>query len=82
MNSLAYLVPRIWELLPNLKRLESVEAFKSKIEFGYLKIAHAEFVNRISTKWALYKYISKGFYLFIRLFIYLIYFHQVIGQLT
>ena len=33
LNSLAYLGPRIWELLPNnLKRLESVEAFKSKIK--------------------------------------------------
>ena len=33
LNYLAYLGPRIWELLPNnLKRLESVEAFKSKIK--------------------------------------------------
>ena len=33
LNSFAYLGPRIWELLPNnLKRLESVEAFKSKIK--------------------------------------------------
>ena len=31
LNSLAYVGLRIWELLPNnLKRLESVEAFKSK----------------------------------------------------
>ena len=33
LNSWAYLAPRIWELLPNnLKRLEPVEAFKSKIK--------------------------------------------------
>ena len=33
LNSLSYLGPRIWELLRNnLKRLESVEAFKSKIK--------------------------------------------------
>ena len=33
LNSLVYLGPRIWELQPNnLKRLESVEAFKSKIK--------------------------------------------------
>ena len=33
LNSLAYSGPRIWKLLPNnLKRLESVEALKSKIE--------------------------------------------------
>ena len=33
LNSLAYLGPKIRELLPNhLKRLESVEAFKSKIK--------------------------------------------------
>ena len=33
MNSMAYIEPRMWELLPNnLKRLESVEPFKSKIE--------------------------------------------------
>ena len=33
LNSLAYLGSRIWELLPNnLKRLESVEAFKSKFK--------------------------------------------------
>ena len=33
LNSLAYLVPKIQELLPNnLERLESVEAFKSKIK--------------------------------------------------
>ena len=33
LNSLAYFAPRIWELLPNnLKRLESVEAVKSKIK--------------------------------------------------
>ena len=33
LNSLAYLGPRIWELLPNnLKISESVEAFKSKIK--------------------------------------------------
>ena len=33
LSSLAYLGPRIWELLPNnLKRLESVEVFKSKIK--------------------------------------------------
>ena len=33
LNSLAYLAPRIWELLPNdLKRLESVEVFKFKIK--------------------------------------------------
>ena len=33
LNYLAYLGPRIWELLPNnLKRLESVEAFKAKIK--------------------------------------------------
>ena len=33
LNPLAYLGQRIWELLPNnLKRLESVEAFKSKIK--------------------------------------------------
>ena len=75
LNFLAYLGHRIWELLPNnLKRLESVEAFKSKvIEAGYLKTAHAEFVNHISTKWALYRLISIGFYL--------IYFYQLIGLL-
>ena len=33
LNSLAYLGPRMWELIPNnMKRLESVEAFKSKIK--------------------------------------------------
>ena len=33
LSSLSYLGPRIWELLPNnLKRLESVEAFKYKIK--------------------------------------------------
>ena len=33
LNSLAYLGPRIWELLPNnLKISESVEAFKPKIK--------------------------------------------------
>ena len=33
LNSVAYFAPRIWELLPNnLKRLESVEAVKSKIK--------------------------------------------------
>ena len=33
LNSLEYLGPRIWELLSNnLKRLESVETFKSKIK--------------------------------------------------
>ena len=33
LNALAHLGPKIWELLPNnLKRLESVEAFKSKIK--------------------------------------------------
>ena len=54
LNSLVYLVLRIWELLlNNFKRLESVEAFKSKIKAGYQKTAHAEFVNHISTKWAL-----------------------------
>ena len=32
LNSLAYLGPKIWELLPNnLKRLELVEVFKAKI---------------------------------------------------
>ena len=49
LNSLAYLGPRIIELLSNtFKRLESVEAFKS---------VHAEFINHISTKWALYRFI-------------------------
>ena len=63
LNSLAYLGPRIWELLTNnLKRLESVEAFKLKA--GYLKTAHAEFVNYISTKWALYRFILVLIYLF------------------
>ena len=58
LNSLAYLGSRIWELQPNnLKRLESVEAFKT----GYLKAAHTEFVNHICTKWALYRFISIGF---------------------
>ena len=38
LNSLSYLGPRIWELLSNnLKRLESVEAFKSKIKGWILK---------------------------------------------
>ena len=33
LNSLTYLGPKIWALLPNnLRRLESVEAFKSKIK--------------------------------------------------
>ena len=33
LNYLAYLGPKIWELLPNtLKRLESAEGFKSKIK--------------------------------------------------
>ena len=33
LNALAHLGPKIWELLPNnLKRLESVEAFKSRIK--------------------------------------------------
>ena len=33
LNSLAYLGPKIWGLLPNnLQRLKSVEAFKSKIK--------------------------------------------------
>ena len=33
LNSLAYLGPRIWDVLPNnLKRLELVEAFKSRIK--------------------------------------------------
>ena len=61
LNSLAYLGPRILELLPNnLKRLESAEAFKSKIK-GWIPAAHAEFVNHISIKWALYRFISIGF---------------------
>ena len=64
LNSLTYLGPRIWELLSNdLKRLESVEAFKA----GYLRTAHAEFLNHISTKLALYKFISIGCNLFIYL---------------
>ena len=38
LSSLSYLGPRIWELLSNnLKRLESVEAFKSKIKGWILK---------------------------------------------
>ena len=33
LNTLTYLGPRMWKLLPNnLKRLESVKAFKSKIK--------------------------------------------------
>ena len=33
LNTLTYLWPRMWKLLPNnLKRLESVKAFKSKIK--------------------------------------------------
>ena len=66
---MAYLGPRTWALLPNnLKRLESLEAFESKIKSGYLKTAHAEFVNYIFVKWAFFKFISIGFsffYLFI-----------------
>ena len=49
LNSLAYLGPKIWELLAKLKA-------------RYLKSAHAEFVNHTSTKWALYKFILIGFY--------------------
>ena len=65
LNSLAYLGPKTWELQPNnLKRLESVEAFKSKFKTGYLKIAHAEFVNHVSTKWALHYSISVAFYFY------------------
>ena len=44
-----------------------------KLKAGYLKTTHAEFVNHISTKWALRKFISIGFlfiYLFTYLFIY------------
>ena len=59
LNSLSYLGPRIWELLPNnLKRLESVEAFKSEIK-GW------KVPENICTKWALYRFISRGFNLFI-----------------
>ena len=77
LNFLAYLGPRIWELLPNnLKRLESVEAFKSKIKGWNLKTDHAESVNHTSTKRALYRFISIGFNLFI---FYLINFFNVIG---
>ena len=55
--------------LNNLKRLESVEAFKSKIKGWILKrTIHAKFVNHISTKWVLYRCISIGFNLFIYLF--------------
>ena len=33
LNYLAYLGPKIWEMLPNnLERLESAEGFKSKIK--------------------------------------------------
>ena len=64
---MAYLGPRIWKLPPNnLKGLELVEALKSEIKTGYLKPAHAEFVNDISTNWGLYKFISVGFNLLIK----------------
>ena len=70
LNSLVYLGYRIWELLTNnLKRLESVEAFKSKSKGWIPDTAYAEFVNHISIKWALYRFISTGFNLFIYLFI-------------
>ena len=33
LNSLTYLVPRLWELLPDyLKRLESIDVFNPKIK--------------------------------------------------
>ena len=52
--SLAYFKLRIWELdLSNLKKLELVEAFKIKLKAGYLKTAHTEFLNHISTNRAL-----------------------------
>ena len=79
LNSLAYFGLRIWELLiNNLKRIESVEALNLKLKTGYLKTVYAVFVNHISTKWALRKFISKDF----KLLIYLIRFYEVIGEWT
>ena len=63
LNSLAYLGPRIWELLPN--NLKRQKLLNLKLKAGYLKTAHTEFVNHISTKWALYRFVSIGFNLFI-----------------
>ena len=74
LNSLAY----FGLLINNLKRIESVEALNLKLKTGYLKTVYAVFVNHISTKWALRKFISKDF----KLLIYLIRFYEVIGEWT
>ena len=62
LNSLVYLKPKIWELLPhNLKRLESVEAFKFKIKSWIPENCPCRVCKPYIYQVDLYKFISIGF---------------------
>ena len=72
LNSLAYVGPRIWELLPNnSKRLESVEAFKSKINGWIHENCPCRICKRYIYQAGFIQIHLNRFYLFIHLFVYL-----------